>query len=133
MIGIDLLEISKFEKVFARHGEKFLKRIFTEKELSYFYRRGPTKIVIAELAARYAAKEAVSKVLGTGIKLLGSKGKIGVFWKEVEVLTESSGKPIIVLHGWAKERAGELGFKEIHISLTHIANLAQAMALAEKA
>lgn len=133
MIGVDLLEISKFEKVLGRHGDRFLKRIFTEIELSYFYRLGPKKIVVAELAARYAAKEAVSKVLGTGIKVLGSKGKIGVFWQEVEIITEFSGKPRVVLSGWAKKRAEELGFKEIHISLTHIKDLAQAIALAEKA
>lgn len=132
MIGIDLLEIRRFGEAFRRRGEGFLRKIFTERELNYFYRLGPKRVVVAELAARYAAKEAVSKVLGTGIKLLGSGGKVGVSWKEIEVLTEPSGKPVVVLSGRAREKAEELGFKEVHVSLTHTKDFAQAIALAEK-
>ena len=116
MIGIDLLEIGRFEEAFRRRGEGFLRRIFTERELNYFYRLGPKRVVIAELAARFAAKEAVSKALGTGIKLLGSEGKVGVSWKEIEVLTKSSGKPVVVLSGRARKKAKKLGFKKVHVN-----------------
>ncbi len=131
MIGVDLIEIERIKKILKKSEDRFLKRIFTEKERNRFSKR-LTNTVISEIAARFAAKEATSKVLGTGIKLMGSKNEMGVCWKEIEIFSESSGKPIISLSGSAKERAEELGYKQIHVSLTHTDEFAEAVALAEK-
>jgi len=128
MIGIDLIEISRIERVIERWGDKFLERIFTEKEL----KKNNVKSPIEEIAARFAGKEAVSKALGTGLQLMGSKGKVGVSWKEIEIFNRDSGKPFVILSGRAAAVSKELGFKEIHVGLTHIRNLAQAVAFAEK-
>lgn len=104
-VGVDIIEIGRIERVATRWGERFLKRVYTEAELGICKNRAPA------LAARFAAKEAVMKALGTGVK--------GVGWREIEVLANSDGKPLLHLYGGAKKKAEELGMRELGISLSH--------------
>lgn len=120
-IGIDLVEISRIEKVFARRGDRFRARVFTEGEISYCERRASK---LASYAARFAAKEAVMKALGTG-------WSEGVGWMDVEVISGQSGAPTLQLYGRAFERMREIGAKKAHLSLTHSGNLAIAEVLLE--
>ena len=103
--GVDLIEIARFESVLERHGERFLRRCFTEREVDYC--RGRT----AELAVRFAGKEATMKALGTGVR--------GISWREIEILANARGKPVVLLHGRAKKRARAIGMESWDISLTH--------------
>jgi len=118
-VGVDIIEIERIRQVFQRHGERFLRRVYTEREIAYCRGRVP------ELAARFAAKEAVSKALGTGIV-----GRGGIFWREVEVLPNARGKPLVHLHGRAQDRAESLGLKEFAISLSHCQEYAVAFVVA---
>jgi holo-[acyl-carrier protein] synthase len=118
-VGVDIIEIERIRQVFQRHGERFLRRVYTEAEIAYCRGRVP------ELAARFAAKEAVSKALGTGLI-----GRGGIFWREVEVLSDARGKPLVHLHGQAKDRAEGLGLKEFAISLSHSQEYALAFVVA---
>ena len=86
-------------------GERFLGRVYTPAELALCRGRAP------ELAARFAAKEAISKALGTGLR--------GIGWREMEVLSDERGKPLVYLHGRAKARADFLGLSDFAISLSH--------------
>jgi holo-[acyl-carrier protein] synthase len=115
-VGVDLVEIGRIEGVLARFGERFLARIYTPAEQAYCRGRG------RELAARFAAKEAVSKALGTGLR--------GVSWREIEVLPDALGKPLVHLHGRAQQRAAELGLTQFAISLSHERGLAIAFVVA---
>jgi holo-[acyl-carrier protein] synthase len=116
--GIDIVEIDRIAAVLARHGERFLRRVFTEAEVRYCRGRVP------ELAARFAAKEAASKALGTGMR--------GVLWREMEVLPDPRGKPLLYLHGAAQARANELGLREFAVSLTHSRDVAAAVVVARE-
>lgn len=120
-IGIDLVEIARIEKVFARRGDRFRARVFTEKEISYCERRASK---FASYAARFAAKEAAMKALGTG-------WAEGVGWTDVEVLSGPNGAPALRLHRRALERLREIGATKTHLSLTHTGNLAIAQVLLE--
>jgi holo-[acyl-carrier protein] synthase len=120
-IGIDLVEIARIEEVFARQGDRFRARVFTEGEIEYCERRASK---FASYAARFAAKEAAMKALGTG-------WSEGVGWLDVEVASEPSGAPALQLHRRALERMRELGGIRAHLSLTHSANLAIAEVLLE--
>jgi holo-[acyl-carrier protein] synthase len=124
--GIDLIEIKRIEKALERHGERFLKRIFSETEQDRLARFRARKVnpglIAAEVAARFAAKEACSKALGTGIG--------PVSWKEMEVLNEPSGKPILRLSGRAAQIAGFLGYSSWSVSLTHSNDMAGAVVVA---
>jgi len=124
--GIDLIEIQRIEKALERHGERFLKRIFSETELErlgkFKERQVNSRLVAAELAARFAAKEACSKALGTGIG--------PVSWREMEVLNEPSGKPTLRLSGKAAQIAGFLGYTSWSVSLTHTKGMAAAVVVA---
>lgn len=111
-VGIDIIEIARIERTYRDFGERFLKRVFTERERDRYRGR------VNELAARFAAKEATSKALGTGI--------IGIRWREMEILPNRRGKPVLILHGGAAERARMLGLTDISVSLTH--SRADAMA-----
>ncbi|MEX2599855.1 MAG: holo-ACP synthase [Dehalococcoidia bacterium] len=104
-VGVDLIEIDRIAAALERFGERFLERVYTPGEIAYCRRRAP------QLAARFAAKEAVMKALGTGTR--------GVGWREVEVTRKRSGEPEIVLHGRAAARAERLGIGRIAISLSH--------------
>lgn len=110
--GVDLIEIPRFEATANRHKERFLSRIFTPQEILI------TNKQIESLAVRFAAKEAVSKALGTGI------GEVN--WKEIEVLRGMSREPILVLSGKAQKKAKELGIDTWAISLSHTRDLAIA-------
>jgi holo-[acyl-carrier protein] synthase len=118
-VGIDVIEIERVQRVLDRHGERFLKRIYTERERERYGRRP------AELAARFAAKEATMKALGTGIR--------GVRWRDIETLSNRRGKPILVLHGTAARRAQLLELVHWSISLTHSRTDATAVVIAGKA
>lgn len=111
-VGIDVIVISRVQKVLAKHPERFLKRVFTPEEVAFCRGRVP------ELAARFAAKEAVMKALGTGAR--------GLAWREIEVLPNRRGKPLVYLHGLAKARGEKIGMRGIDISLTHEGDLAIA-------
>ena len=104
-IGLDIVEIERIEGAITRWGNSFLNRVYTEAELEIARKRVPA------LAARFAAKEAVMKALGTG--------GTGVHWREIEVLNLPGGEPVLYLYGGARERADELGIKEMAVSLTH--------------
>lgn len=118
-VGVDVIEIERVRRVLDRYGERFLRRIFTEREIERYGRRP------AELAARFAAKEATMKALGTGIR--------GVRWRDIETLSNRRGKPILVLHGTAAQRAQLLGLVHWSISLTHSRTDATAVVIAGKA
>ena len=114
--GVDLLEITRLKEAIARHGERFLQRIFTPAELSLCHGNP------ASLAARFAAKEAVSKALGTGL------GEIR--WIEIEILRDPAGAPLLNLYGQARTRAEALGLRQWSISLSHSRENAIAMVVA---
>ena len=116
-IGVDIIEITRIEKAIANWGERFLNRIYTEAELELCRKKSPP------LAVRFASKEAVMKLLGTGVK--------GVRWKDIETLAHPSGKPLVNLYGSAKAKAENLGIKEIAVSLSHSREYAIAMVTAE--
>ncbi len=120
-LGIDIAQVSRIESVVARHGERFLKRIFTETELAYCARhKDPGR----HYAARFAAKEAAMKALGTG-------WNAAVSWRAIEVVNLPSGQPTLRLSGAALERARALGATETLVSLTHDAGFAQACVVLE--
>ncbi|RLD01910.1 MAG: holo-[acyl-carrier-protein] synthase [Chloroflexota bacterium] len=124
--GIDLIEIERIEKALDRHGEHFLKKIFSVTELErlvkFRERQVNPRLIAAEVAARFAAKEACSKALGTGIG--------PVSWREMEILNERSGKPILRLTGKAAQIAGFLGYTSWSVSLTHTRGMAAALVVA---
>ena len=116
--GVDFIEIERVAGVLDRYGDRFLKRVFTPGEIAYCRGRAPN------LAARFAAKEAVMKSLGTGFR--------GVGWRDVEVIRAPSGAPSPRLHGRALRRAERLGVTEIAISLTHSRGFAMVVAIASR-
>ena len=89
--GVDIIEISRVRRVYERYGDRFLRRIYTEREAAYCRGRAP------QLASRFAAKEATMKALGTGVR--------GVRWRDIEVVRGRGQAPRIVLHGTARARA----------------------------
>lgn len=109
-LGTDLIEISRIEENVARFGDRFLRRIYTPGEIDYCMRKQKTSA--ESLAARFAAKEAAAKALGTGISR-------GVSWLEMEVVRHPGQAPQIHLHGRAAERAARLGVRHSSLSLTH--------------
>ena len=115
--GTDILHISRMHASIERHGEAFLKRVFTSNEIAYCRCRAP------ELAVRFAAKEAASKMLGVGMRILSEHG---IGWHEAEVVNDDKGKPILLLHGRAAELARALGLSEWSLSLTHERDVALA-------
>ena len=118
--GIDLVDCPRIEAMVERHGKRFIERVFTASEQAY---AEANKNGIEKLAGRFAAKEAVLKLMGTGWR-----GKIA--WTDVEVINNSSGQPEVTLSGEVEKIAGKLGIKHISVSITHTANLAIASAVA---
>jgi len=104
-VGVDLIEIARIRRAIERWGDRFLKHVYTPLEVAYCRGRIP------ELAARFAAKEAVSKALGTGL--------YGISWTEMEVLGDQRGKPLVTLYGRALARAQALALNEWAVSLSH--------------
>src|SRR3984885_3347377 len=120
-MGTDLIETRRVQESIDRFGERFLERIFTAGEIAYCKRK---KNAAESFAARFAAKEAGAKALGTGISR-------GVTWKEFEVRREASGKPSLHLSGRAAELAGAMGVRRIQLSLTHSREFALAVVVVE--
>ena len=114
-IGTDIIEIQRIRRAIERYGERFLNRVFTRDELDIYGHHAHS------LAASFASKEAVMKVLGTGNR--------GVAWREIETLYHPSGKPFIRLNNRAKEVAKKLGLKEIDVSMSHSKEYATAVAI----
>ena len=122
--GIDLVDFPRIEEMTKRHGGRFLDRVFTAAEQSY---AKSNKNSMEKLAGRFAAKEAVLKLLGTGWR-----GKIA--WTDIEVINNRSGQPEVKISGEVEKIAAKLGIKHISVSITHTANfaIASAVALTEK-
>ncbi len=119
--GIDIIEVARVAAAHERHGERFVNRILRPSEIAYALshkRPGPF------LAARFAAKEAISKAFGTGI---GSQ----LGWQDMEVCRKESGEPYVVLHDGGARLFAERGARAIHLSLSHTENYAAAMAILE--
>ena len=118
-VGIDLVRIRRIRRAYKRRPERFLNRIFTEKEKMYLR---PKTNPFPSMAARFAAKEAVAKALGCGI------GRVG--WRDLEILPATGGKPVVCLRGAAQALAKKQGIRGIEISLSHDNFYAVAQAVA---
>jgi holo-[acyl-carrier protein] synthase len=118
--GIDLVDCPRIEQMVERHGERFLKRVFTASERAY---AEASRNTVEKLAGRFAAKEAILKLVGTGWR-----GKIA--WTDIEVTNNPAGQPEVTLTGEVEEIATRLGIGHISISITHTANFAIASAVA---
>lgn len=121
-IGIDIAEPRRLEEAVGRYGRRFLERIFTPREIAYCERK---RNKWERYAARFAAKEAAFKALGTGWRR-------GVRWQEAEVINQPSGKPTLELSGRARELAARLGVQSISLSLTHSEQFALAQVIFEQ-
>lgn len=119
-LGTDIVEIVRIGEMIERHGELFLQRVYTEEEIKYCQRH---KEALQHYAGRWAAKEAVMKTLGTGFTK-------GVGWKDIQVCTTKSGRPIIELSGGAARVAQMLGIDSVLISISHCRAYATATAIA---
>lgn len=119
--GIDLAEVSRIREAIERHGARFLERIYTPGEIGYVARKANR---YERYAARFAAKEAGMKALGTGWKR-------GVRWRDFEVMNLPTGRPTLRLHGVAAEIAARQGVRNIALSLTHTAELGMAFVVFE--
>jgi holo-[acyl-carrier protein] synthase len=119
--GIDLAEVGRIQQSVERYGNRFLDRVFTAEEQAYCLRK---RNAAESLAARFAAKEAGAKALGTGMSH-------GVHWREIEVVREPSGRPTIQFHGRAAQIAERLGVANTALSITHTASLAMASVVLE--
>jgi len=116
-VGIDIIEIARVERAIARWGERFLRRIYTEREIELCQNR------VFTLAARFAAKEATMKAMGTGTEEIG--------WRDIETIPDFRGQPMIYLHGRSQSRAEEIGLKGLAISLSHSREYAIASVIGE--
>lgn len=123
-IGVDIVEVQRIEAATARWGDRFLRRVFTPQELAYCAGRAQS------LAGRFAAKEAVSKALGTGWAAQQPHAAGWVDWAEIEVVRQESGEPGVLLHGKAAARASALGLVGWRLSMSHTRTYAVAMVLA---
>ena len=112
----------RIRKAIERFGERFIRRIYTPREIAYVERRGASRF--ERFAARFAAKEAGMKAIGTG-------WRHGVRWQDFEVANLPSGKPTLLLHGVAAQFAEQLGVRNISLSLTHTAETGMAIVIME--
>ena len=119
--GVDIAEVPRIREAVARFGERFLKRVFTPEEIRYCTSKANTE---ERLAARFAAKEAAMKAIGTGLRH-------GVTWQDVEVVRQLGGRPGLRLTGKAAEFAAALGCQRIHLSLSHTEDQAIAHVILE--
>lgn len=120
-VGVDTVEIARIGGLWLRAGRRFLDRVYTQAEQDYCLQRGEPA---ESLAARFAAKEAVLKCLGTG-------WSVGLGFHQVEVVRSPRGSVAVLLHGAAADLAKDRGIQRIHLSLTHDGGLATAFAVAE--
>lgn len=116
-IGVDIIEIERIATSIDRFGDRYLQRVYTPRELAYCNGR------TTSLAARWAAKEATAKALGTGI------GEVG--WQEIEVINADNGRPALELHGKAVDLARHLGISEFAVSLSHTKDYAVAFVVGD--
>ena len=121
-IGTDVIEIARVKRSIERFGEAFLRRVYTPEEVAYCMRK--KKNAAESFAARFAAKEAGAKALGTGISR-------GVSWTEFAVERERGGRPVLRFTGRAAEWAASLGVARVSLSLTHGREIAMAMVVLE--
>lgn len=119
--GVDLCEVARIKDAIARHGRRFVDRIYTEREIAYAERKAN---LYERYAARFAAKEAGMKALGTG-------WRGGIAWRDFEVINLASGRPTMQFHGKAAEIAQKLGVGNIALSITHTSVQAMAMVILE--
>jgi len=120
-IGVDMVQVERIQHSLDRFGERFMKRVFTEGEIAYCI---SMKFPARHFAARFAAKEAVSKAFGTGVgRAMG--------WRDIDVHKKKSGEPFLVLHGGAESLAKERAMKSAWISLSHTEHHAVAMVVIE--
>ena len=120
--GVDLCEVERIKNAIARHGRHFLERVFTEREIAYAQSKAN---LYERYAARFAAKEAGMKALGTG-------WRGGVGWRDFEVANLPSGRPTLKFHRKAAELAEKLGVENISLSITHTSVQAMALVILEK-
>ena len=118
--GIDLVDCPRIEEMIKRHGRRFVNRVFTAAEQAY---ADANKDRVEKLAGRFAAKEAILKLMGTGWR-----GKIA--WTDIEIVNNAAGQPEVTLDGEVKKLADKFGIKHISVSITHTANFAIASAVA---
>lgn len=116
-VGVDIVEVDRINRIIERWGDRFLQRIYSEREIR-ICRQKPWR-----LAGRFAGKEAVMKALGTGIR--------GISWREIEILAEPSGKPLVNLNGKAQIKADDLGLRQLAISLSDTREHAIAFVVGE--
>jgi holo-[acyl-carrier protein] synthase len=119
--GVDLAEVPRIRHSIERFGARFLQRIYTAGELAYVARKGEK---FQRYAARFAAKEAGMKAIGTG-------WRGGITWHDFEVSNLPSGKPTLLFHGVAAAKAAKLGVKNVSLSMTHTADVAMAVLILE--
>jgi holo-[acyl-carrier protein] synthase len=117
-IGIDLIDIDRIVSVLERYPDRFRLRVLTEREQRYCGRK------VERIAGRWAAKEAISKVLGLGVR--------GVGWREIEILPNYAGAPQVHLHARAARRAEALGLEDVTVSISHERRMAVAVAVAHQ-
>jgi holo-[acyl-carrier protein] synthase len=120
-LGVDISEVDRIREAISRHGERFLKRVFTPAEIAYCNRHRNSA---ERFAGRFAAKEAAMKALGTGWSQ-------GVRWVDIEVVRAVSGKPSLALHGTARRIGERLGMRSASLSITHSGNTAFAQVIFE--
>jgi len=118
--GIDLVDFARIEAMLQRHGQRFLDRVFTPREQDQAQAR-PNRV--ERLAGRFAAKEAVFKLIGTG-------WRAGIAWTDIEVTNGPLGEPVVHLAGGVRQRAEQLGIEDIALSITHTAEFAIASVVA---
>jgi len=119
--GIDLAEVARVREAIGRYGERFVQRIYTPLEIAYVQRKANK---FERFAARFAAKEAGMKAIGTGWRK-------GVRWQDFEVVNLPGGRPTLRLHGVAAEVAAAMGVQRIHLSLTHTSEQGMAFVILE--
>lgn len=120
--GVDLCEVDRIKSAIERHGRRFLERVYTESEIAYAQSKAN---LYERYAARFAAKEAGMKALGTG-------WRGGVGWRDFEVINLRSGRPTLKFHRKAAEYAQKLGVENISLSITHTSIQAMALVILEK-
>jgi holo-[acyl-carrier protein] synthase len=121
--GVDLAEVPRIKRTIERYGEKFIQRVYTRREIAYVERKANK---YERYAARFAAKEAGMKAIGTG-------WRHGVTWQDFEVTNLPSGKPTLAFHGVAEKVAAQLGVTNVALSLTHTAEYGMAHVILESA
>ena len=109
-IGTDIIEVKRIKKAVVRFGDRFIRRIFTEYEIRYSENKANS---FQHFAVRFAAKEALLKAMGIGLRY-------GILWRQIEISNDDLGKPQILCSGVCKKKLNELHVKRLHVSLSHI-------------